>query len=72
MKDTPDLKEIVQICAINAGSAAWFLTSATCDTFEALFDRILIYEELVHAGGIEKIQSGASVHAVDEVFATTD
>lgn len=72
MRDTPDLKEIVRICAINAGSAAWFLTSAACDTFEALFDRILIYEELVRAGGIGKSQAGASVHVVDDAYATND
>lgn len=46
MRDTPFLKVSVQIWAINIGSTAWFLTSATCNTFKELFDRILVYEEL--------------------------
>ena len=46
MKDTPDLKEIVKICAMNASPVAWYLTSTGCTTFEELFDKILTYEEL--------------------------
>lgn len=50
----------------NAWLAEWLLT------FEELFDQILVYEELVRAGGIEKSQLGASVHVVHDVLATND
>ena len=46
MKDTPELKEIVKICSMNAGPAAWYLTSSACTTFDELFYRFLTYEEL--------------------------
>lgn len=60
------------LCAINAGSVVWFLTSTTCDTFEELFDKILVYEELVRVRRIEKCQSRAYIHVVDDVFATNN
>ena len=44
MRDTPDLKEVVKICAMNAGLAAFFLTSASCTTFDDLFDMVSTFE----------------------------
>lgn len=72
MKDMPDLKEIMQIFILNARSTTWFLTSATCTTFEALFDQILVYEELVCAGGIKKTKTATSIHILGGAFATND
>ena len=46
MKETPEIKEIVKVCAMNAGPAAWFLSGAQCNTFKQLFERMLVYEEL--------------------------
>ena len=46
MKKTPDLNEVLTICSMNAGPAAYFLSSAPCLTFDDLFNRVLIYEEL--------------------------
>lgn len=34
IKKTLDVKELVKICAIKNGLAAWFLSGAQCDTFE--------------------------------------
>lgn len=45
MKETPKLKEIVKICAMNSSSAAWYLTLAPCSRFEELFEKVLTYEE---------------------------
>ena len=46
MKETPDLNEVLTICSMNAGQAAYFLSSAPCSTFDDLFNMVLIYEEL--------------------------
>ena len=46
MRDTPELQEVIKICAMNAGPAAYFLTGASCKTFDELFDKVLSYEEL--------------------------
>lgn len=46
MKETPHIKEVVKIYVINARPASWFLSSAQYDTFEQLFERMLVYDEL--------------------------
>ena len=46
MKETPDLNEVLTICSMNAESTAYFLSSTPCSTFDDLFNRVLIYEEL--------------------------
>ena len=66
MKETPEINELVKICAMNAGSAAWFLSGAQCNTFEQLFERVLIYEELGRASASLK-NAKASSNAVTEL-----
>ena len=66
MKETPDIKELVKICAMNAGSAAWFLSGAQCNTFEQLFERMLIFEELGRVSASLK-NAKASTNAVTEL-----
>ena len=46
MRDTPELKEVLKFCAMNAGPAAYFLTGASCSTSDELFDKVLLYEDL--------------------------
>lgn len=57
MKETPDIKEVVKIYAMNVKLASWFLSSVQFDTFEQLFKRMLVYEKLTgfHIG--EECQS---------------
>ena len=70
LKETPDIKELVKICAMNAGPAAWFLSGAQCNTFEQLFERVLILEELERTSASTK-EKGASSNAVTD-FSHTD
>lgn len=46
MKETPDIKEVVKIYAMNVRPASRFLSSVQFDTFEQLFKRMLVYEKL--------------------------
>ena len=46
MRDTPELQEVIKICAMNADLTTYFLTGAFCKTFDELFDKVLSYEEL--------------------------
>ena len=66
MKEMPEIKELVKICAMNAGSTTWFLSGAQCNTFEQLFERVLIYEELGKVSASLK-NAKASSNAVTEL-----
>ena len=46
MCDTPEMKEVIKICSMNASPTTYFLTGASCSTFDELFDRVLSFEEL--------------------------
>ena len=63
MRDTPELKEVLKICAMNAGPTAYFLTRASCKTFDELFDKVLSYEELERNKASYRT-SKASINAV--------
>ena len=65
MKETPDNKEIVKICGMNAGPAAWFLSSSPSNTFEELFDKVTTYEELQRVAVGNKVNK-ASVNVVTD------
>lgn len=45
MKEIPD-KELVKICPMKSRPTARFLSGTQCNTFDQLFERVLIYEEL--------------------------
>lgn len=34
IKETPDIKKLVKIFTVNAGSTIWFVSGAQCNTFE--------------------------------------
>lgn len=46
MKEMTHIKELVKIWVINVEPAAWFLSGPQYDTFEQLFNRVLLYEKL--------------------------
>lgn len=65
-KKTPDIKKFVKICAMNVGLVACFLNDAQCYTFEQLYRRVLIYEELNRFSASTK-NNGASSNAVTKL-----
>lgn len=71
MKDTPDSKVIVRICAINWGPVSRNLTASLCATFEDLFVHILTWE-LTHSSSPRKAPQFASVDVVVVVNATSN
>lgn len=65
MKETTDIKEVVKICAMKVGHAASFLNGAQCNTFEQLFERILVYEELGSVSTLVKNVKASSILVTD-------
>ena len=63
MRDTPEMKEVIKICSMNAGPAAYFLTGASCSTFDELFDRVISFDELERNKASYKA-SGASTNTM--------
>lgn len=72
MNDTPDLKEIIQICAMNSGPASWYLIASPCAIFEDLFKRALTYEELDRSGFAWKDTQFTLVNAEVDAIAALD
>lgn len=60
MKDSPDNKEIAKICGMNACQTAWFLSSSPNNSFEEMFEKNTIYEELQRTIAANKVAKASN------------